>query len=73
MARQTTFTHAELRGIKLLGGRYLVVAASDIGHYKRGSVISWHRTYDAASKTANVSSFYGITHLDDALADVRES
>jgi hypothetical protein len=72
MANQNTYSHKELQSIKLMGGQYLVVSQGDIAQHKQGDAISWHRTYEAANKHANESSWYGILSLDDALTEARQ-
>lgn len=43
--------------------RYQVYAMYAYAHRQKGDVISTHKTYDAANKVANKSSFWGIREV----------
>lgn len=42
---------------------YAVIAWYDYATYKKGDVISCHRTFEAACRKANQSTFWGVKEI----------
>lgn len=60
-------TRAELNKMRAAGFVYIVVQCHENNGTQAGTVISKHRTHDAAAKKAGPSCYREIQRIDDAL------
>ena len=50
------------------GTRWVVYYCYDTPNYPRGTIVSQHKSYDAAEKKANRSTLWGVKHVDDYIS-----
>jgi hypothetical protein len=62
----TTYSADQLKKLKARGAQYIVVSRGDIGFHRRGEVVSWHKTHEAACK-AGKGDWFRVEDIDDAI------
>ncbi len=70
--RQATYKKAELIALKARGAQYLSVQKHELNGIAAGTVLGWHKSYDAAWKRAGSSDFTTVEDISNSISDANE-